>query len=373
MMLPRAGSTPSSIRRTTPRYQGSGFIYFALKKAARLWWGPFQGGHGAVYASIDGQSDGYPIAECDNASRVIKYVAVLGYCYSSYDVVTMRIRDITVIADLDRHDPAVPDPDATVAFDGTCDGCAETRQSLLIDTEELQDTVVSHMTAYWTGPWPVYHVVFNWIPIPCALIKLHFGFDFLPPFVHIYFEDCEMQFFVALSTALGISEENELAVYTAAASAVKLLLDSSWFNLVTITRITMAILGWLAPGNPTLTTAFYVASVAYAMAVVATVVQTMLMIMNGKIEVLAGVLGLFDLGWAQIIPWGIGLSAFTFWRINRELRTFEAHNGLVSDNDLLKLNQKARLTLYSLWLSVVMGAYLIGSALLIAVSWCVRD
>ncbi|MHA2015893.1 MAG: hypothetical protein ACTSUH_09145 [Candidatus Thorarchaeota archaeon] len=39
-------------------YCSSGYIYSSFGKTARLWWGPFQGGHVAVYASIDGQSDG---------------------------------------------------------------------------------------------------------------------------------------------------------------------------------------------------------------------------------------------------------------------------------------------------------------------------
>ena len=39
-------------------HRSSGYIYSSFRKTAELWWGPFQGGHGAVYASIDGQSDG---------------------------------------------------------------------------------------------------------------------------------------------------------------------------------------------------------------------------------------------------------------------------------------------------------------------------
>ncbi|MHA1741898.1 MAG: hypothetical protein ACTSVD_07395 [Candidatus Thorarchaeota archaeon] len=73
--------------------------------------------------------DGAPLAECDNASRVIKYVAVLGYCYSSYDVVEMRVHDINVVADFNRHDPTLSDSDAPVVDNGVvvtlgclCDG-----------------------------------------------------------------------------------------------------------------------------------------------------------------------------------------------------------------------------------------------------------
>ena len=58
-------------------------------------------------SSIDGSGDAYPIGECDNASRVIKYVGILDYRYSSYNLVDMRIHDINVVADLNEHDPNV--------------------------------------------------------------------------------------------------------------------------------------------------------------------------------------------------------------------------------------------------------------------------
>ena len=87
-----------------------------------MWWAPFWGGHGAVYATIDGQSDGYPIAQCDNASRVIKYVAVLGYCYSSYDVVEMRVHDIRVVADLKKHDATAANSSGRVVSNGPSSG-----------------------------------------------------------------------------------------------------------------------------------------------------------------------------------------------------------------------------------------------------------
>ena len=135
-------------------------MYSSFKKTAELWWGPFQGGHGAVYASIDGQSDGYPIAECDNASRVIKYVAILGYCYSSHDVVRMRIHDVTVIADLDRHDPTAPNPDASVEYDGTVSGNTEEDVPEIdgLTVEDVWTSVMAAMTPYWILKW-------NWWPV----------------------------------------------------------------------------------------------------------------------------------------------------------------------------------------------------------------
>ncbi|RLI58532.1 MAG: hypothetical protein DRO93_09670 [Candidatus Thorarchaeota archaeon] len=143
-------------------YRSSGYIYSSFRKTAELWWGPFQGGHGAVYASIDGQSDGYPIAECDNASRVIKYVAVLGYCYSSCEVVEMRIHDIGVVADLNRHDPTGPDPERSRPFDGTCSGTTESDRGRAF-VAQYEDIAVGALTMAWLLPWPALEFTCNLI------------------------------------------------------------------------------------------------------------------------------------------------------------------------------------------------------------------
>ena len=145
-------------------YRSSSYIYSSFRKTAELWWGPFQGGHGAVYATIDGQSYGYPIAECDNSSRVIKYMAVLGYCYSSHDVVEMRVHDIRVVADLSRHDPTASVSDEPEPYDGTHEGKADAgpRRILSIASQNRADNALNEgATApqpYWTGPWPLLHI-----------------------------------------------------------------------------------------------------------------------------------------------------------------------------------------------------------------------
>ncbi|RLI47709.1 MAG: hypothetical protein DRO73_11250 [Candidatus Thorarchaeota archaeon] len=142
-------------------YRSSGYIYSSFKKTAKLWWGQSEGGHGAVYASIDGQSDGYPIAECDNASRVIKYVAILGYRYSSYSLVSMRIHDINVVADLNKHNPTAPNPDEPVECDGS--GTPTTAEIHRADYD--LSNAIAQVICYWTGPWPLFHVEISQ-PIP---------------------------------------------------------------------------------------------------------------------------------------------------------------------------------------------------------------
>ncbi|RLI56194.1 MAG: hypothetical protein DRO93_11435, partial [Candidatus Thorarchaeota archaeon] len=179
-------------------YRSSGCIYTSFRKTAELWWGPFQGGHGVVYASIDGQSDGYPIAECDNASRVIKYVAILGYRYSSVNLVGMRIHDINVVADLNRHDPTAPDPDAPQESDGTVGGLTTTRihQTMNYYAEEAANR---YFMGNLTGPWPTYHVYL----LLDGLVLLHITIDILNT-VQIV-EICLLEWFMGL---LGISYDD---------------------------------------------------------------------------------------------------------------------------------------------------------------------
>jgi hypothetical protein len=275
----------------------------------------------------------------------------------------MRIHDIAVVADPNRRLHDEPEPEVA---DGSYNGRVGLNSQLPIDIEGLQTAVTDHAIWYWTGPWPILNVVINWQPILDALIKLHFGFDLLPPFVHLFTEDSEMRCFAAMSAELGISEENEPATYAAAAELVKGVLEAPWFEIATVVRLTMTILGWISPGNPTLTTAFYAASVIYAAAMVMAVIQTLVWIVDGTIGVLEGVLSLWWMGWYQIIPFGLIGPAVSVWLVSRELATFEAHAGLVSNHRLLQLNAKAGMSLFSLWLTLIMGAYMIGSALLIA-------
>jgi hypothetical protein len=48
-------------------------------------------------SSVDRQDEPYPIRKYDNASQVIKYAVLLGYKYSHYNLVDMRIHDINIV------------------------------------------------------------------------------------------------------------------------------------------------------------------------------------------------------------------------------------------------------------------------------------
>ncbi|MDF1539672.1 MAG: hypothetical protein P1Q69_12300 [Candidatus Thorarchaeota archaeon] len=159
-----------------PQYGGvysqeSGYIYSSFTKTGKLSWGPFQGGDGAIYGQIDGSGSSYPIGKVDNASRVIKYIGILGYRYNSYNLVDMRIHDINVVCDLNEQDPNAPtlpppihDPPAgesqpVIESDGTSDGnieakSADTPEGFENDLEQAANSV----RTYWTGPWPECHI-----------------------------------------------------------------------------------------------------------------------------------------------------------------------------------------------------------------------
>jgi hypothetical protein len=146
-----------------------------------LWWGEGFGGDGAIYSSIDGSGDAYPIGECDNASRVIKYVMLLGYRYSHYNLVDMRIHDINVEADLNRHNPNAPSPDDPVESDGTAQGSVSEDAKRTAGggfTEASNQLVIM----FWTPGWPMLNFkVLD--PHDTSFAVLHFAVDLLNAFV----------------------------------------------------------------------------------------------------------------------------------------------------------------------------------------------
>ncbi|MGV9169816.1 MAG: hypothetical protein ACOC38_07755 [Promethearchaeia archaeon] len=137
--------------------QSSGYIYSSFTKTGKLWWGEFDGApQGAIYSSIDGQGSSYPRANCDNASRVIKYVGILGYRYKSYNLVDMRIHDINVVADLNAENPNAPEPGEPVEYDGTIQGYEPDSEAISF-VDLLADSANANTESWWTGPWPVLH------------------------------------------------------------------------------------------------------------------------------------------------------------------------------------------------------------------------
>jgi hypothetical protein len=72
----------------------------------------------------------------------------------SGNLLAMRIHDITVVADPNRHAPAGSDP---VGMDGTTDGLATWTEKQKQDSA-LSSAAQSLVLTWWTGPWPQLHL-----------------------------------------------------------------------------------------------------------------------------------------------------------------------------------------------------------------------
>ena len=108
---------------------------------------------------------------------VIKYVGILGYRYSSYNLVNMRIHDINVVCDLNEHDPNAPsvppptqDPSSGEAI--SCDGTPEGNgpavgADLPADAQSFAD---QNIACEWLQSWwPTVQISVNAV---CGLVSL---------------------------------------------------------------------------------------------------------------------------------------------------------------------------------------------------------
>ena len=170
---PQFGGSPS---------QSLGHIYSPFEKTGKFWWDEWQGGDGAIYSSIDGSGDVYPIGECDNASRVIKYVVLLGYRHSHYNLVNMRIHDINVVADLNRPNPNAPNPDDLVDSDGTSTGYKPAPAAISF-VDMLIDMATANTQSWWTGWWPLLHTRTTGILASGAFYIYQTAVDLLSAFI----------------------------------------------------------------------------------------------------------------------------------------------------------------------------------------------
>ena len=93
---------------------------------------------------------------CDNASRVVSYVVVMGQGYASNPLLDMRIHDINVEADPNKHAPAGPDP---VKADGTSQPKPESERRI----EEYGIQGAAEIEPSWSGPWPLCHLVCSYV------------------------------------------------------------------------------------------------------------------------------------------------------------------------------------------------------------------
>ncbi|MCF2136826.1 MAG: hypothetical protein K9W43_06230 [Candidatus Thorarchaeota archaeon] len=86
-------------------------------------------------------------------------MAILGYRLDSYGLVSMRVHDINVVADLNRHDPNAPSQDEPVEYDndGTPVGAAKSVRTGVpgYSPSSIEAQVQNAITVRWLAPWPV--------------------------------------------------------------------------------------------------------------------------------------------------------------------------------------------------------------------------
>jgi hypothetical protein len=206
--------------------QSSGYIYNSgFTKTGKLRWGEGMLSDGAIYSSIDGSNS--VIGSCDNASRVIKYVVLLGYRYSHYNLVNMRIHDINVVADLNAHDPNAPNPDEPVEHDGTYESrikSAKTAAGPYVTNAE------SSVTFYWTGWWPWCHITVYLVTSPACTLDMHVKVDLIGSFEVV---DTRSNFFglQAMTESEQETAEHETIINT----------DSVWDDTSNVLAVAFAI------------------------------------------------------------------------------------------------------------------------------------
>ena len=113
---------------------------------------------GTIMVNRDNSPYDLLLGGCDNASRVVSYVVVMGLGYDSNPLLDMRIHDINVEADPNTHAPAGPDP---VEADGTTDGLVETvSDDTIIEVDNTITDIVNMIESWWglISFWPVFFI-----------------------------------------------------------------------------------------------------------------------------------------------------------------------------------------------------------------------
>ena len=169
---------------------------------------------------------------------MIKYVAILGYCYSSCSLVDMRIHDINVVADLNRHDPAAPDSEEPAELDGTAEGVSETAESSPA-VQHIVDSCVSvwnHVTTWWEGWWPRLHMSVSFSTPAGCTGWLHVSVSLL---FDLRLEDCDLD----TPVADKMSAASRDAWVRGVAAALEA--EGAWEDML---RSATDIMGWIFAG-----------------------------------------------------------------------------------------------------------------------------
>jgi hypothetical protein len=100
----------------------------------------------------------YLVGACDNASRVVSYVVVMGQGYASNPLLGMRIHDINVESEIIRSIPQIPDP---VESDGTSGGLSDAvDETTRNDVDNTSSDIANMIESWWelVAFWPTFFI-----------------------------------------------------------------------------------------------------------------------------------------------------------------------------------------------------------------------
>ncbi|MGV9168842.1 MAG: hypothetical protein ACOC38_02755 [Promethearchaeia archaeon] len=156
----------------SPRY-----IYGDVGVDARMW---YQESTETIKSTIDGMTATH--ASATNPERVVKYMIVQGHRYQGNSLIDLRIKDINVKVDLNAENPNAPEPGELVEYDGTTDSIFQKNRKT--GTNRYSEASES-VSIYWTGPWPVLHVLIQTPYSPLCVAAMHLTVDLIGKFTLI--------------------------------------------------------------------------------------------------------------------------------------------------------------------------------------------
>jgi hypothetical protein len=106
---------------------------------------------------------------------MVKYVAAMGERYSSNSLLDMRIHDITVVADPNKHAPAGSDP---VGADGTAERFIPCTAAIAL-MDGFSGILDANTISWWTGWWPLLHMRTSGNPNPDSFYSFESTIDLL--------------------------------------------------------------------------------------------------------------------------------------------------------------------------------------------------
>ncbi len=205
------------------------------------------------------------------------------------------------------------DPDSTTtdvepvddSFDGTM--WASSTDEALSFIQDLLISSMDHLDAYWTGWWPVCHIVISWNPFVNVELSLHLTLDLLLN-IDIGLDGC-VSLIVPFLTYIGIDESEMFSETRAAIYRLRGFHDvmnpweiSDWAAIA-------AMVAGMAAGTPIGSVAYGIALVAWWVSLAGAIINDYIGMINGDLERFDVGLQCVQKGFQYAIQGGAGLAA----------------------------------------------------------------